>query len=269
MHPCEGNTTTPSPSPSLAASGCSSAAGCVNGGIPLERNLKGGDSDVTPLIIMRYSWWRSSARESERKRQKEREKEKEKRVHICECTLLITLLCSLSVCTIHFIRPRRCSGAAAVRRLARSPPFPLPRSPALLRPGRPSSRSFSILTPPLLSPSYAPRLPVPFAHRHVATDVVVRACPRAVYAAGEACARIRARARAHRYAPVDRHRTTIEREREGFWMDLERSEICPGDGMGRYRFRTVGMSPMTSTGRCTSSITTRGRLRGSIHEIGT
>lgn len=39
--------------------------------------------------------------------------------------------------------------------------------------------------------------------------------------------------------------------------------------MGRYRFRKGGTSPRTSTGRCTSSITTRGKLRGSILEIGT
>lgn len=39
--------------------------------------------------------------------------------------------------------------------------------------------------------------------------------------------------------------------------------------MGRYRFRKDGTSPRTSTGRCTSSITTRGKLRGSIPEIGT
>jgi len=58
-------------------------------------------------------------------------------------------------------------------------------------------------------------------------------------------------------------------DRKRFWMDLERSKICQGDGMGRYRFRKGGTSPRTSTGRCISSITTRGKLRGSIPEIGT
>lgn len=57
-------------------------------------------------------------------------------------------------------------------------------------------------------------------------------------------------------------------DRERFWMDLERSEICQGDGMGRYRFRKGGMLPGTMMERCISSIITPGRLRGSILGIG-
>ena len=53
-----------------------------------------------------------------------------------------------------------------------------------------------------------------------------------------------------------------------FLLNLERSEICQGDGMGRYRFRTGGMSPRTLTGRCTSLITTREKPRGLIPETG-
>lgn len=87
-------------------------------------------------------------------------------------------------------RPRRTSGTAAVRRLARSsPPLPSPRPPALLRPGRPSSRSPSLS----LSSSAVPRrLPVSFSPvLHVAA--VARACricgPRSVRSRAQICAR--------------------------------------------------------------------------------
>ena len=54
-----------------------------------------------------------------------------------------------------------------------------------------------------------------------------------------------------------------------FWMDLERSEICQGDGMGRYRFRKGGTSRKTLMEKCISSITTQEKQRGSILETGT
>lgn len=54
-----------------------------------------------------------------------------------------------------------------------------------------------------------------------------------------------------------------------FWMDLERSEICQGDGMGRYRFRKGGTSRETLMEKCISSITTQEKQRGSILETGT
>lgn len=38
--------------------------------------------------------------------------------------------------------------------------------------------------------------------------------------------------------------------------------------MGRYHFRTGGTSPRILMGRCTSSITTRGKPPGSIQETG-
>lgn len=44
----------------------------------------------------------------------------------------------------------------------------------------------------------------------------------------------------------------------------ERSEICQGDEMGRYRFRKGGTSRRITTERFTSLITTRGRPPGSI-----
>lgn len=49
---------------------------------------------------------------------------------------------------------------------------------------------------------------------------------------------------------------------------VERSEICQGDGMGRYHFRTGGTSPRILMGRCTSSIITHGKPPGSIPETG-
>ena len=54
-----------------------------------------------------------------------------------------------------------------------------------------------------------------------------------------------------------------------FWMDLERSEICQGDGMGRYRFRKGGTSHKILMEKCISSIITQEKQRGSILETGT
>lgn len=51
-------------------------------------------------------------------------------------------------------------------------------------------------------------------------------------------------------------------------MNSERSEICQGDGMGRYRFRKGGTSPRTLTARFTSSITIHEKQRGSIRVTG-
>lgn len=53
-----------------------------------------------------------------------------------------------------------------------------------------------------------------------------------------------------------------------FWMDLERSEICQGDGMGRYRFRKGGTSHKILMEKCISSIITQEKQRGSILETG-
>lgn len=66
----------------------------------------------------------------------------------------------------------------------------------------------------------------------------------------------------------DRERKRERKRKRRFWMDLKRIEICQGDGMGRYRFRKDGTSPRTSMERCTSSITTRGKLRGSTRGTG-
>lgn len=52
------------------------------------------------------------------------------------------------------------------------------------------------------------------------------------------------------------------------WMDLERSEICQGDEMGRYRFRKGGTLPRTLTGRCILSIIIREKPPGSIQGTG-
>lgn len=53
-----------------------------------------------------------------------------------------------------------------------------------------------------------------------------------------------------------------------FVICVERSEICQGDGMGRYHFRTGGTSPRILMGRCTSSIIIHGKPPGSIPETG-
>lgn len=49
---------------------------------------------------------------------------------------------------------------------------------------------------------------------------------------------------------------------------VERSEICQGEGMGRYRFRKGGTWHRTLTERYTSSTITHAKQPGSILEIG-
>lgn len=163
------------------------------------------------------------------------------------------------VCITYIRRLRRTNGILAVRRTPSSHSSP-PRTPATCpshRIGAPAAGRVSPFSLPHFSPYHPLYLSVYLGPCRFTSHRAVRRCT-----CGPGWS-VRLR------PPICARRPHGDRERERFWMDLERSKICQGDGMGRYRFRKDGTSPRTSTGRCTSSITTRAKLHGSILEIGT